>query len=111
MYSQPIPAINKPKPKHAPSQAAIRPVPACSHNQNRTASEIMTRGNSENGAKPKTAIKPKEKAMISLCAETSFIEGYRLINLANYRASPILLKITLRSCSVSQMRVLPDGYN
>jgi len=44
-----------------------------------------------------------------LCAETSLIEGYRLINLANYRASPIVSKIILKSCSVSQMRVLPDG--
>ena len=94
MYSQPMPALNKPKPKENPSNAAVRFPLACCHCQNSTASEKIARGNSEKGAKPRTVSRPRQKAIMNLYAEMNFTENDRRIELVNYMASPMLFKIT-----------------
>ena len=88
-----MPALNKPKPKKNPSHAATRFSFACCHSQNSAASEKITRGNSEKGAKPRTVSKPRKKAIMNLYVEMNFTENYRWIDLANYMASPILFII------------------
>lgn len=93
MYSQPMPALNKPKPKKNPSHAAARFPFAWCHSQNSAASEKITRGNSEKGAKPRTVSKPRQKAIMNLNVEVNFTENYHWIDLANYMASPILFII------------------
>ena len=93
MYSQPMPALNKPKPKKKPTHAAARFSFAWCHSQNNPASEKITNGNSEKGAKPRTVSKPRQKVIMNLYVEMNFTENYRRINLANYMASPILFII------------------
>lgn len=93
MYSQPMPALNKPKPKQNPNVAAARLPFVCCHCQNNVASEKTASGNSEKGAKPGTASKPRQKAVMNLCAEMNFTENYRRTNPADYMGSPKLFKI------------------
>ena len=88
-----MPALNKPKPKENPSNAAVRFPFACCHCQNSAASEKIARGNSEKGAKPRTVSRPRQKAIMNLYVEMNFTEKYRWIDLANYMASPILFII------------------
>ena len=97
MYSQPMPALNKPKPKETPNNAAVRFPFACCHCQNSAASEKIARGNSENGAKPRTVSRPRQKAVMNLYAEMNFTENYRRIELVDYMASPKLFKITSKN--------------
>ncbi len=78
MYSQPTPALNKPKPKKNPNVAAARFPLVCCHCQNSAASEKTASGNSENGAKPGTVSRPRQKATMDLRAGMNFtgiIEG------------------------------------
>lgn len=91
MYSQPMPALNKPKPKKKPSNAAVRFPFACCHCQKSAASEKIARGNSEKGAKPRTVSRPRQKAKMNLYAKKNFTGNYRWINLVNYMASPNII--------------------
>lgn len=99
MYSQPIPALNKPNPKKNPSHAAARFPFALCHSQKSAASVKITRGNSEKGANPKTVSRPRQKAIMS------FTENFTGLILSIIWLPPYYLKLLRDPLSSTKMQM------